>query len=372
MNYSKLLSKIKQVVPARFHDQSYILFLRFISGILSKKNKIQTKQLTTLYPAKKFGSITFTGVENQPPSFKKGFETRTIYAPYARTVTLKNAQVFFDSGFILCDGVLYTDSVIEFPQKRDISRFFLHTLSTPMHSLAIPKKIKKAGLYVLPKAVSHNHYHRLIDLYPRLSVFHPTLPLLTNCENLQLLAGHKTYTLNSTSRYLVETLVVPVFEQDLCAGFLPEYLSYTKNALIPKKKSANSLLYISRSDASFRKIKNESQLLIQLEKRGFKAVVLTGMTIKQQAEIFSGASVIVGMHGAGLTNMLFAPVGCRVVEILPQAYVANCYYQLACALSHRYYAIVAKDIATYDIVGKWDVECDVGGVCRLLDDILRC
>ena len=39
------------------------------------------------------------------------------------------------------------------------------------------------------------------------------------------------------------------------------------------------------------------------------------MTFEQQLAAFADASIIVGPHGASLTNMIFAPDGVRVIEI---------------------------------------------------------
>jgi hypothetical protein len=364
------ISSFRRFVPSFLQDKLYLCFIRVLCFVGSFVHQIRLKQLTQLYPPTKFGSISLYGAINQPAQFKQGFESRSYYAPYARTVVLKNAHVFFDSGFVISQGILYTDALIEFPQNRRISRFFIHTLFRSISSIPVTARLKKAGLYALPIAVNHNHYHRLIDLFPRLSLFSPSLPLITNCTDVTLLAKHPAHLLTNSSHYVVESLVIPVFEQDSYAGFLPEYLSYTRQSLLPTKQAKHRFIYISREDAQFRKICNESEIRLYLQKKGFVCVTLTGKSILHQADFFSGAQIIIGMHGAGMTNMLFAPKGCRIIEILPQAYVADCYYQLACALEHQYYALVAKDIVSSEIVGKWDVYCDLVKLRKIVDSVI--
>ncbi|EKX41722.1 hypothetical protein GUITHDRAFT_141724 [Guillardia theta CCMP2712] len=43
----------------------------------------------------------------------------------------------------------------------------------------------------------------------------------------------------------------------------------------------------------------------------------TGMSCREQVRVFASAHVVIGTHGAGLTNVMFAPSGARVIEFLP-------------------------------------------------------
>jgi capsular polysaccharide biosynthesis protein len=66
-------------------------------------------------------------------------------------------------------------------------------------------------------------------------------------------------------------------------------------------------LYISRGIMSnyARRIINEDQLIPFLIEKKFEIVDPGQYPLEQQAELFASASVIVGAHGAGLTNILF-------------------------------------------------------------------
>ena len=55
-----------------------------------------------------------------------------------------------------------------------------------------------------------------------------------------------------------------------------------------------------------------------LSKYNFRKVYLEQMTIKQQVELFRTASHVIAAHGAGLTNVLFAPGDARILEIRPE------------------------------------------------------
>ena len=82
----------------------------------------------------------------------------------------------------------------------------------------------------------------------------------------------------------------------------------------PDERSA-SLLYISRQDSKRHVLLNEPELADALTELGFETVVLSGMSFADQVRTFSRARIVVGAHGAGLTNIMFAPNHASIIEI---------------------------------------------------------
>ncbi|WP_226583476.1 glycosyltransferase family 61 protein [Acuticoccus sediminis] len=74
-------------------------------------------------------------------------------------------------------------------------------------------------------------------------------------------------------------------------------------------------IYISRSRASRRRILNEEALLPLLAARGYAVVHLEDLGIAGAAALMQNAEHVIGLHGAGFANIVFAPPGCRVSEI---------------------------------------------------------
>jgi hypothetical protein len=74
-------------------------------------------------------------------------------------------------------------------------------------------------------------------------------------------------------------------------------------------------LYISRDDASTRRITNERDIMARLEAFGFERLVLSDMPVEDIVSVFANAEIILSPHGSGLTNILFAPPGSQVIEI---------------------------------------------------------
>ena len=93
---------------------------------------------------------------------------------------------------------------------------------------------------------------------------------------------------------------------------------------LPQKSLTNSLnlkskkrIYISRKLAVKRHLTNENQFLPLLKKHKFRKVYLEKLSILEQVELFRSASHIIAAHGAGLTNVLFAPADVKILEVRP-------------------------------------------------------
>ena len=91
---------------------------------------------------------------------------------------------------------------------------------------------------------------------------------------------------------------------------------------------ARRRLYITRRTAR-RRVINESELEPILARYGFEVVEAENLSLAEQIQLFSQAEAIAGPHGAGLTNIVFAPPGCKVFELFAETCVRPMYYQLA-------------------------------------------
>jgi tetratricopeptide (TPR) repeat protein len=88
-------------------------------------------------------------------------------------------------------------------------------------------------------------------------------------------------------------------------------------------------IYISRGQAAFRRLVNEAEIEALLAARGFVAVRLEEMSFSDQLALFSQAEAVIGPHGAGFTNLIFAPQGTKIIEFFPPGPMPGYYRAIA-------------------------------------------
>ena len=134
------------------------------------------------------------------------------------------------------------------------------------------------------------------------------------------------------------------------------------------RQAPEARIYVARTDTPQRPMRSEERLIERLARRGFRIVVPSKLGFAEQAALFGHARLVVGPHGAGLTNLIFAPAGALVYELVPQAYDNPCFRVLAdnCGLLHWADTFPSEGDAP-PLVRPWDV--DVDAVEARLDEL---
>jgi capsular polysaccharide biosynthesis protein len=100
----------------------------------------------------------------------------------------------------------------------------------------------------------------------------------------------------------------------------------------------------------------------RLESQGFTAIDPAALPWEDQVLALRDCRLLVGVHGAGMTNFIFRghqPLS--VVEIFPPAKVPPHYYWLATLFGHRYTPIIAPT----DFAVNIDQVAYVANTCML-------
>lgn len=127
------------------------------------------------------------------------------------------------------------------------------------------------------------------------------------------------------------------------------------------------LLFMSRRDSATRMLLNDAELAAALEGLGFRTIVPGTMPVAEQIGALSRARVIVAAHGAGLTNLVFAPPGARVIE-LASANIAHMedFRVIARCMGQHIATLVSEDFGAEQRPGEhpmhWHYRCDVAAV----------
>lgn len=217
------------------------------------------------------------------------------------------------------------------------------------------RSIETAAINMLGMAVGHRHYyHFLADTaYPLMFLLEQleprTFPLtLLVRENLPgFQRAFYRYLLKKTP--LLQLEECKANERIHCETLYRCLAQINSEYRVPPSEQAASMiathylsaynlqtiseptlkLYIARDDAKTRKILNEKFLKDQLEARGFHSIIPGNLHHEDQVQLFNEARIIVGTHGAGLTNLLFAQAGGKVIEIFPADYIQSAYAWIA-------------------------------------------
>ena len=104
-------------------------------------------------------------------------------------------------------------------------------------------------------------------------------------------------------------------------------------------------LFVNRKENAGRYISNFSELEPVLLKHGFVILYLEDLSIEEQISYCSSATVIAGVHGAGLTNMIFAyKNNPNIIEISPADFIPTHYYWLAHEFGFSYKLFLGSKI----------------------------
>jgi hypothetical protein len=111
------------------------------------------------------------------------------------------------------------------------------------------------------------------------------------------------------------------------------------------EKSKNRKVYVKRSPERIRFIKNSEEIEAVVTRHGFEIIDCDNLAFSEQVKLFSECSHIIGIHGAGLTNIIWrknAPM--KVLELFPVNYVHPGYFWIAKAFEKDYLALTGGEI----------------------------
>jgi hypothetical protein len=190
----------------------------------------------------------------------------------------------------------------------------------------------------------NNYYHFIIDTLPYLQNSVDNTDILLNNHQETLLKKFRSYSDKNFNQVresqsqivLVENAVVlpykSLFDRVECVNRLI-HLNTRKN--IPG-------IFVCRDDAIERRIKNWDEVKQFLNKIGFVSFNPSKQTVRQNLESFQRAEIIIGAHGAGLTDVIFCNEP-KLIEIVGGRY-NNAYKELIKIKGGRYSRMNANQV----------------------------
>ena len=102
-------------------------------------------------------------------------------------------------------------------------------------------------------------------------------------------------------------------------------------------------IFLKRTPSRGRHLTNADEVEEICRRHGFEIIDTDGMSFEDQARTFSQARYVIGVHGAGLTNLLFRRNGkLKLLEIFTPDIIHPQYYWLCSILGFEYSAILGQ------------------------------
>jgi capsular polysaccharide biosynthesis protein len=156
------------------------------------------------------------------------------------------------------------------------------------------------------------------------------------------LTGRQIRTTARRAYYQCDSLVIPSLPTHP-GETTPWSVDYLRRLFgVQSSARGSRRLYIRREGVGTRRILDEAPLLKLLRKYNFEVVQPEKMTVADQARLFSQAAIVAGPHGAGMSNLVFAPPHSLCIEFFHPRYVNACYWWLCAAAGVRYAHVIGS------------------------------
>jgi len=243
----------------------------------------------------------------------------------------------------------------------------LEDISTGSPSLIIssdrlpPPVAIEGTVAFLAKNYCYNYYHWMFEFLPQIellrrsgidigsidkfAVNHCCFPFQRETVSLLGIPLEKiveTYKNNHIqARQLLVSSVIRESTKWACDFLRREFLNDSIIGLQKKQR-----IFISRKEK--RRVINEDELVAVLSKFGFKSIAPESLSVAEQVSLFAAAEVVIGAHGAALTNTVFCSPGTKVIEIFAPDYVNPCYRKLSSQVGLEYWEFIGERVLDID------------------------
>ncbi len=269
-----------------------------------------------------------------------------IPGPYV--AHLEKATLYGTSGVVLVDGKIFQDSLWIWSPLYKAP----HDLFPLPHAQPFEGTIATVAL-----EGSSNYYHWMTETLPRIHLLqksgisfdflyvsplryqfqHETLALMGITHD-QIIEGTKNSHLTPKKLVFPSQVARSCVTPQWVIDFLRTTFLKDENYKKPTRK-----IFISRSRSSIRNIINEDEIFDILKPYGFEKVHLEKLTVAQQARLIHESKVIIGTHGAGMTNIIFAHPKATIIELF-QEHLDTTFFELSSTMKLKYYPIKTKTI----------------------------
>ena len=221
-----------------------------------------------------------------------------------------------------------------------------------------------------------NHYHWMVEWLPRIlaarasglpddSILLPTDLSRPGRDSLELI-GLQPHWLDETTEAWRVTELTVVAETGHHGPALAAVAAALRQPISPARP-VPAKVWVSRSHAVHRRLLAGAEIEAALASRGWTCVRLETLTLREQIALLSNARALAGVHGAGLTNLLFTPPGTPLLEIGMVERPTAEFYALAATLGHPYWYVPSQRARHHESLIHDDVVLDPQSLLSVID-----
>lgn len=316
-------SEVSREKPKNFDPKDELLFKQVWNSIRPECHLLEIENITvvkdTLLDARR---IIFYNKYSHIKGFKKYRKLKKIIQFIRNTVLYKSVNI--EKGIWICDS--WSGNYYHWYMDC-IPRLLMAENYLEDHVVIIPERFKsysfiKESMALLGKEV--------IFVRPKI-----------NYKVSEILLPSR---IGDIGQYRIELLIK-----------LKEKFVKDEDRIVGKRK-----VFIMRRPAKARNIVNKDALIEIMNGFQYEIHYFEDYDLLKQIDIIKKTKILVGIHGAGLTNMVFMPKGGTVLEFRngeDGSKLVNCFFTLAAELGLNYYYTTNK--STDRLMNKGDFDIDL-------------
>ena len=336
---------IKKKIKSYYKSLRSKVFKRIHGKIMIKKN---------------FSSIVDISQINDPKI--RSFENKKY-----KFYTVKKARIFTDNNenvAVIKDNFLLPE--LSFQQVNGRLKSIKYNSVLKKGTTSLAKKFSGTVLNLSQGGSGDNYFHFIFDIIPKIYIslnqikkkinfYYVSRPQKWQIKIFKILGVSEKKLIDSSKyKHIFADKVICIDHPWYNKGYIqnevkkiPKWVMLiNRKIFLNKSVRFNSFkkVFLDRSTSRFNhcKIFNQSSLDDWLKKNSFGIYTPEKLSHEKQIYLFRNASIILGAHGAALTNIVFCKPGTKVIEIIPADHPNKKCERISKILKLRYFRIKTK------------------------------
>ena len=319
MQYKNIL--VKRSLPKNYSKTDHNLFSGEIKRHLTPEEDIIIKNMSVFSDGFPFKNFSLGLKFYLPKDYNSYFKIKKflLYVYYFTRIVfnfLKKKEIIHEESYLICDWH---------------SKGYFHWLADVLQKIEYLKRNKyKNFKIIIPYNIRNDWVIDSLKVY--------------NFEFIKL-KKNKIYLLKQ-GRIIMPKSTSGNPRPDLINGVRNRFRFFYKK--LKKTGKDEYKVYVSRKLSNRRNLEKENTFQYFLRKNRFKISYSELKRFKNQVIFYLSCKELIGVHGAGLANMLWMKSGSKIIELKNKDDSNNnCFYSLASELKINYYYILCDYYKNY-------------------------